>query len=318
MQYRWPLLALALLSCSPLLAQNDPVQQGQAPPVVAVINMAEVIKKYQKAQNMINELERVEQEWWDKIKPIRDQLNSCRPPHHNRCLSPPERENKEREIARLQKELQAVEEDAKNDLAKRKGLIYPALYHEVEDAVSRLASSRGYAVVFFYNDANDADEKYSETNVRRKFELPAAVMPIYIANQVDISASIVQALEHTALPDRSTGSGIPSGKWVIYQSVIDGEKRCGEVPITLGEFMLEDWEGSHGQPRRIQWDPTTNPPRLDIQSGNDGQATVPGIYHLHGDDLVLCWVERVGEERPTDFSSEPRSHRVVLYLRRRP
>jgi hypothetical protein len=36
----------------------------------------------------------------------------------------------------------------------------------------------------------------------RKVKLPAAVVPIYIANQVDISASIVQALNamHPAAP----------------------------------------------------------------------------------------------------------------------
>jgi hypothetical protein len=89
----------------------------------------------------------------------------------------------------------------------------------VEDAVSRFASSRGYAVVFFYNDASDADEKYSQTNVMRKVKLPAAVVPIYIANQVDISASIAQVL-NAMYPIMSLSRSFAS-----FQETVHGAKR---------------------------------------------------------------------------------------------
>ena len=63
----------------------------------------------------------------------------------------------------------------------------------MEDAVNRLPERNSYAVVFFYNPAT-RDEKYCASNVARMFSLPAAAMPLYIAPQVDITASICNNL----------------------------------------------------------------------------------------------------------------------------
>lgn len=46
--------------------------------------------------------------------------------------------------------------------------------------------------------------------------------------------------------------------------------------------------------REFKLDPTKKPKAIDIGKG-------PGIYHLDGDNLKLCW-DAMGEKRPEEFS----------------
>jgi len=170
---------------------QQPAPPAQAAPTrIGMLNMVEVVKNYKKAQNLEGELRRLQQEWENKLKPFRDQMMALKSKYQSPTLGAAEREQIERDMRKVQIDFSVMEEDAKKDLAKRSGEVYKQIYREVEDAVNRFAGSNGYAVVFFYNDAITPDEKYNPTNVARKFSLPAAGMPIYIAPQVDITAII--------------------------------------------------------------------------------------------------------------------------------
>jgi uncharacterized protein (TIGR03067 family) len=137
---------------------------------------------------------------------------------------------------------------------------------------------------------------------------PASVLLLLIASGEALPS------HDEPLPDIGSKkfSAIPSGRWVIIGGVADGKAGWGEAEVSLGEFMIYLREGSNGQPMRLDWDPTANPPRMDILCTN---GKIPGIYRLQGDSLQLCWVQGKGE-RPSEFSSKPGSKRVLLYLRR--
>jgi len=191
-------------------------QQPVAPPAqptptrIGMVNMVEVVKNYKKAQNLEAELRRLQQEWENKLKPFRDQANALKTKYQSPTLSQQEREQIEKDIRKVQMDFQVMEDDAKKDLQKRSGEVYKQIYREVEDAVNRWAGSNGYAAVFFFNDAVTPDEKYSPTNVARKFSLPAAAMPIYIAPQVDITAIIFNNLNSMYPPATAAGAA-PTG-----------------------------------------------------------------------------------------------------------
>jgi Skp family chaperone for outer membrane proteins len=194
------LVGLVVLGMATYLGSRGGAQQPAqpaaqpAPTRIGMLNMVEVVKNYKKAQNMESELRRLQQEWENKLKPFRDQMNALKTKYPSPTLSQAEREQIERDMRKVQIDFSVMEEDAKKDLAKRSGEVYKQIYREVEDAVNRFAGSNGYAAVFFYNDAVTPDEKYNPTNVARKFSLPAAAMPIYIAPQVDISSFICNNL----------------------------------------------------------------------------------------------------------------------------
>jgi Skp family chaperone for outer membrane proteins len=190
----------------------QPAAQQPAPTRIGMLNMVEVVKNYKKAQNMESELRRVQQEWDNKLKPFRDQMNAFKGKYQSPGLSQAEREQIERDVRKLQIDGTNMEEDAKKDLAKRSGEVYKQIYREVEDAVNRFASSNGYAAVFFYNDAVTPDEKYNPTNVARKFSLPAAAMPIYIAPQVDITSFICNNLNALYASSAAPASGTVPGQ----------------------------------------------------------------------------------------------------------
>jgi Skp family chaperone for outer membrane proteins len=179
-----------VLSPGSRLGAQTPVQ----PTRIGIINMVEVVRNYKKAQNLEADLHRVQADWENRLKPFSDQANILRTKYNSSTLSQQEREQVERDMRKVQMDFQAMQEDAKKDLQKRSGEVYKQIYREVEDAVTRFAGSNGYAVVFFCNDAVNPDDKYAPANVARKFSLPAAAMPIYVASQVDITAIIANNL----------------------------------------------------------------------------------------------------------------------------
>jgi Skp family chaperone for outer membrane proteins len=155
MRIGWLVLAVALFSCLPLAAQSDSVQQGQAPdqpvsPRITIINMAEVIKSYKKAQIMEADLDKAQQALENKLKPFNKPR--CMPCNNSELI----------EMLKLESDCTAVAaevEEAKKDLAKRKAEVYQQLYHEVQDGANRIASSNGYAVLLFFSEGSDPDEK---------------------------------------------------------------------------------------------------------------------------------------------------------------
>lgn len=169
------------------LSAQQPAPQQPAPTRIGVINLVEVMKNYKKAQNMEGELRRLQQEWENKLKPFRDQMNALRTKYSNPGASAAEKEQIEKEVRKLQIDGSVMEEDAKKDLMKKSGEVYKQLYREVDDAVGRFAGSNGYAVIFCYNDAVTPDEKFAPGNVTRKLSLPAAAMPMYVGGGVDVS-----------------------------------------------------------------------------------------------------------------------------------
>jgi Skp family chaperone for outer membrane proteins len=176
------------------LAAQQPAPAPAPPTHIGILNMVEVIKGYKKAQNMEANLRQLQTDWENKLKPFRDQMMALQNKYRNPGLPQADREQVEKEMRKVQIDFQVMEEDAKKDLMKQSGIVYQQLYREVEDAVKQFAVPNGYAVVFFYNDAIGPDEKYSAPNVTRKFSLPAAAVPMYIANQVDITAIIANKL----------------------------------------------------------------------------------------------------------------------------
>jgi len=193
------LAGLALLGTALYVGDNLSAQQPggppqQAPMRIGVVNLIEVMKNYKKAQNMEVELRRLQQEWENKLKPFRDQMNALRAKYTSPGTSPVEKEQIEKEVRKVQIDFSVMEEDAKKDLMKKSGEVYKQIYREVDDAVGRFAGSNGYAAIFAFNDATTPDEKFAPGNVTRKLSLPAAAMPMYVGAGVDVSAIICNNL----------------------------------------------------------------------------------------------------------------------------
>jgi Skp family chaperone for outer membrane proteins len=194
------LAVLVVMGSAAYLGSRLRAQQPEsaAPTRIAMVNMTQVVKNYRKAQNLEAELHGRQQYWENKLKPLREQVCAFECGWH-RMPSPAEREQAERNLRQMKREWSVVEDNAKKDLEQVSGAVYTQIYRDVEDAVNRFAGSNGYDVVLFYNDATPYYEKYSVTNVSRNPWRPFA-MPLYIAPQVDITASTCNDLNSVHPP----------------------------------------------------------------------------------------------------------------------
>ncbi len=111
------------------------------------------------------------------------------------------------------------------------------------------------------------------------------------------------------------------GTWVIVSAETGGEERAGDgseeqLKIEGDAFSIE--HGGHVEERgTILLDPSKHPSEIDLQfrEGKHEGKTDLAIYTWDGANLKLCWV-REGEKRPTDFTTKPGDHRVLMVLKR--
>jgi RNA polymerase sigma factor (sigma-70 family) len=111
------------------------------------------------------------------------------------------------------------------------------------------------------------------------------------------------------------------GTWAIASLERDGEKeeaKGGEEEFRIEGESFAIWHGGHVEEKgTIKLDPSKDPRQIDFRydEGRSAGKTGRAIYAWDGAKLKVCWV-RDGDERPSDFSTKPGDHRVLLILKR--
>lgn len=97
-------------------------------------------------------------------------------------------------------------------------------------------------------------------------------------------------------------------------------ERVRKVRVVVEGDSLWLIEGTgDGELAVFELDPAQDPKAIDIivQKGVDRGKRAPGIYHVEGDTLKLCWAEP-DRSRPAQFTTEDGSAIEYLKLRRGP
>jgi Skp family chaperone for outer membrane proteins len=186
-------LGLALYVGSRLTAQTGGTAPPPAPTMkMRLVNLQFVIKNYKRTDAL-------RQEHTDLFKQYDAQINEIKKQIEGRTkqLQDPQFADKkeaiEKEIKRLQREMQDKTDEARAALDKKQGELIVLVYKEVEEAVRTYARQSGLEIVLHYNDAVLETERNSAANVARKMSA-GACMPIYYMEGMDISQDIVNAL----------------------------------------------------------------------------------------------------------------------------
>ena len=178
---------------------------------VAVINLLQVIKNYNKAKFYESELD-------ETLKPFRakgEELKKALLQWQNwmadpkNTAKPEEREGGEKNTTNCKRQLEDLDKEARKAFGKKREQQVVQLYREVDDAVKRYAASNGFHLVLSYGEPVNASDLYSAANIARKLEgiqMGGACTPMYLADGMDISAAVTDALNR-AYP----GSGSPVG-----------------------------------------------------------------------------------------------------------
>lgn len=160
---------------------------------IATLNLAYVIKNYQKFVAFENEMKNSLKQFDDRLAAKRKQMEEYQKEAALPATTEPRKQEIERQARGLQREVEDINNDAKAFIGKKRDEQIVQLYKEVQDAAQRYALAQGIDIVMHYTDATTQADYYNPVNVARKMQSPGC-MPIYAAAGTDISQEVVMSL----------------------------------------------------------------------------------------------------------------------------
>jgi uncharacterized protein (TIGR03067 family) len=111
------------------------------------------------------------------------------------------------------------------------------------------------------------------------------------------------------------------GTWSVMSSESDGRKASKDdikmVRLVFAGATLTTKRGDKSAESAIVIRPGEKPKEIDVIPGDgpDKGKKLQGIYELNGDNLRIC-LSKPGKKRPTEFTSQADSGRVLIVLNR--
>lgn len=111
------------------------------------------------------------------------------------------------------------------------------------------------------------------------------------------------------------------GTWVIEDAALGGRDHKADfagmkLTVTGSKYVIDFADNS--DKGEITLDPAKKPPHLDLSTRKDGPfkgRTLPGIYELKGDTVVLC-LNSEKPDRPAKFDAPAKTPLVLLTFAR--
>ena len=114
------------------------------------------------------------------------------------------REEYARQIRQVQREMEDEQESARKTVDKTSGDTFRLIYREVEAAANKIAQARALELVLFYTDALTEADFYSPNSLQRKLSQPGALMPLVVAPGMDITDTLIEAIDRSQVPADGT------------------------------------------------------------------------------------------------------------------
>jgi len=165
---------------------------------VAVVNMNAVLKNYQKAQQLNTQIKNKVQSYSNRMNAKRDEVGKKQAELTKPTIPPQMKDQYEKDILRLQRELQDLDAEARKEIGKEQGDIAVQIFKEIEGVIKAVADSNGFDLVLSFPDATTADgvDMYSQDNVVRKMASQAAI-PLYYKPHIDLTSAVITTLNRS-------------------------------------------------------------------------------------------------------------------------
>jgi Skp family chaperone for outer membrane proteins len=210
-------LGLMVYVGSHLSAQAPVAAAAPAQTRVAVINLLQVIKNYNKAKFYETELEGTLKPYRDKAEKLKGDMiqwqNYLSDPKNGPTITQEQRETGEKSVTNIKRQLEDLDKEARKAFGKKRELQVVQLYKEVDEAVKRYAAANGFHLVLSFGEPVNATDLFSAPNIARKLEgiqMGGACMPMYFADGMDISGPVVEGLNR-AYPGGAATAATPGG-----------------------------------------------------------------------------------------------------------
>jgi Skp family chaperone for outer membrane proteins len=160
---------------------------------VAVVNINMVLKNYQKAQSLNNSIKQEVQGYAQRMEQKKKQITELQAEMAKPTTTPQQREQMEKNILILNRELQDIDAEARKTIGKKQGDIAVMIFREIESVIQSVAKSNGFDLVLSYPDATTNEEMYSQDNVVRKLASQAAI-PLFYKPHIDMTDAVIKTL----------------------------------------------------------------------------------------------------------------------------
>jgi Skp family chaperone for outer membrane proteins len=174
-------------------AQNPP-PAGAPQTKVALINLMQVFKDYNKVTAFANDNKTTMQPYQDKAKFIHTQVEAHTKALEDKNLIEAKRIEYEKNLKGYQRQWEDLQIEAKQVFSKKNEEQMLIVYKEIMDVAERYAAAHGFELVMHYNDLpKTSSDYYSPGNVSRKLQA-GACMPMVIHPNLDITSGVVATL----------------------------------------------------------------------------------------------------------------------------
>jgi Skp family chaperone for outer membrane proteins len=176
--------------------KSEPASGGKHAVSIAVINLAYVLRNYEKSAEAQEKLRAMIKEFEWRIGRLNKKLEACAKEMQQASLKPAEREEKEKEARDLQRQIQDLNDEARRTVGRKQGELLVEVYKDVQRAAARYAREHDLDLVLHYNDAVTEAEADSPPAIERKVG-GAGCLPLYVRSRaVDVSDKILALLNN--------------------------------------------------------------------------------------------------------------------------
>jgi Skp family chaperone for outer membrane proteins len=160
---------------------------------IALLNLKYVVMNYGKWKQFTDQLKTEYKKYEDQVQALNTQLEADKT-QMQKATDQAQKDQIEKDAKNVQRKMQDLADEAKNTLGKKESEELVVIYKEIAAAVSRFAQANDIDLVMHYNDATSDVEMNSPQNIQRKMVTGPCTPLYYKANEIDISAVVLQML----------------------------------------------------------------------------------------------------------------------------
>jgi Skp family chaperone for outer membrane proteins len=206
--------ALAYLG-SQLWAQQPAPAQAPACPKVGLVNMAVVLKNYNKFKVYNDEIEKIRIQYDKQHQDLLTRVKQWQEFGVRPQATQAEREQAEDNIKKCKRLLEDNDTEFTKVRQKKSDDQMVQMYKEIEDAIKAFAGPNGFHLILHYSEPLMEADKYTAPNVQRKLVGPGGcgcVCPTYFVPGMDVSADVVRQLNAMYPAPAAPVAAAPGGK----------------------------------------------------------------------------------------------------------
>ena len=202
MSRKWSvaLVAITFLSVGALIgtliaprsvdAAKEPERSSS--PRMAFVNLAKVLREYQKANTDGKKINEKRQEYITKVKPLRDSL-AAKSQLIQQTSDTREKALLQMEANALHREIADLEAEGQRVLGELSERVIVDVYAQIRATISSFAKVRGLDVFECYPDASNPDDDKKATVAQLKLQTPALI-PFYLNKEYDLTDDVIKTL----------------------------------------------------------------------------------------------------------------------------